>query len=710
MSDAKEKAIWGDDANRSPVSKFILSNFTDYLEQKHYYDRPYPITALPFADIPLTGPVLSNTIGRIIKPPQLMHEEEWKDDGWFKVAAPARGENYATELGEMPGGVPQSPYSLKRTFGRQMNLLSQGAGLLGYAQRSLVEGFSGTPGIADQGLVLESFNRVTSRSRDFYDLQLGGMLGTNEAFRRLYPTEEKALQQYNPIRNTMPEWIPGAGSGSIDFQHGDPYTKIEEGEYRLPGRGYAARFEELSGTDPDDYPLIHKFKILADIAPHSREFRNMAEQAKGAFKSGSFDEYEESIYLSTLEQQKTRRTRKKFVEYRNELGDQNKYGSNSSKGLLAILNESTASGNDRNFLTKGLGAWMESALHFQSPAEYIFPLSPESKFNPIRTATESYERDILYGTTNSFWNRPMKDFILPTGRTIFNQLGYQGVFPDGHDNARKLEEYFDVLKYIKNTRLANIAHLNEDEEARIIFNRRKKQTLFGMNPYTSNETSILKALPRRDRDYFDAFVNASSAEERERILEMVPSNQRNLYLARWKLKYVEDMEAARDQEMIMGNALDRASDEINAVYAEAKSEGFPATPELYKAFMDSKYPRESYGDWYRRTQVLTDLPLPGPDWVGWHPSVDLEDIKLKTVLELGEDMHDYNLWPSRMNRLAGKPYINSAAIEPILRPSGGNTAQRLNELFASNQMYSQIEMKKNWGYDDRQSITIELEE
>ena len=191
---------------------------------------------------------------------------------------------------------------------------------------------------------------------------------------------------------------------------------------------------------------------------------------------------------------------------------------------------------------------------------------------------------------------------------------------------------------------------------------------------------------------------------------MIPSNQRNLYLARWKLKYVEDIESARNQEMIMGAGLDRASDEINAVYAEAYSEGFPTSPELYRAYMDSKYPGENYGDWYRRTQILSDLPLPGPDWVGWHPSVDLEDIKMKTVMELGEDMHDYNLWPSRLDRLAGKPYINDQAIAPILNPERGNTGQRLNELFAINQMYSQIETKKNWGYADRDSITVELEQ
>jgi len=709
MSGAHDKSLWGEDENYSPLRKLLLGEFTNYLEEKHYYDRPYPITALPFADVPLVGPILSNTIGRIIKPPQLMHQEEWEDDGWFKVSPPGRGETYATELGETPGGVPESPYSFGRTFGRQWNLLSQGAGLLGYAQRTAVEGVTGTPGIGDQTLVLESFNNVTSRSRNFYDLQLGGMAGLNEGFRRLYPTEEKSVRQYNPIRNTMPNWMPGAGSQSIDFQHGDPYAKVPEGEYRLPGAGYAARFEELRGLDPEDYPLIHKFKILADIAPHSDEFRGLAEQVKSASKNNTLDEMEESIYQSTLEQLENKRTRKKFVEYKNHISTQNKYGSNKSKGVLSLLNKNTADKDDQFMLTKIMGAWGEFALHFQSPLEYIYPLSPESKFNPIRTAVEGYERDILYGTTNAFWNKPIRDFILPTGRTALNKLGYQGIF-SGTKDVRQLEEYFDVLKYIKNVRLANMAALNDDQEAKVIFDRRKKQTLFGMNPYTSNETSILKALPRRDRDYYQAFVDTSSPEERERILEMVPSNQRNLYLARWKLKYVEDIQEARDQELIMGSAIDRVSDEINAINMEARSEGFPSSPELYKAFMDSKYPGESYGDWYRRTQTLGDLPLPGSDWIGWHPSVDLEDIKLKTVMELGEDMHDYNLWPSRLDSLAGKPFINDEAIRPILNPERMDMRGRLNELFAINQMHAQIEMKKNWGYEDRQSITVELEQ
>jgi hypothetical protein len=71
----------------------------------------------------------------------------------------------------------------------------------------------------------------------------------------------------------------------INFQKGDPYTKVEEGYARLPGAGYAALHPELEGIDPEDYPDIEKLRILGDVAPYSREYQklhgSMAKHLKG---------------------------------------------------------------------------------------------------------------------------------------------------------------------------------------------------------------------------------------------------------------------------------------------------------------------------------------------------------------------------------------------------------------------------------------------
>jgi hypothetical protein len=42
-----------------------------YLEKLHYEDRPYPVASPAFTNVPLVGPLLAATIGRIVKPPVL---------------------------------------------------------------------------------------------------------------------------------------------------------------------------------------------------------------------------------------------------------------------------------------------------------------------------------------------------------------------------------------------------------------------------------------------------------------------------------------------------------------------------------------------------------------------------------------------------------------------------------------------------------------
>jgi len=50
-------------------------------------------------------------------------------------------------------------------------------------------------------------------------------------------------------------------------------------------------------------------------------------------------------------------------------------------------------------------------------------------------------------------------------------------------------------------------------------------------------------------------------------------------------------------------------------------------PQLFAEYLKTRLDGESYPDWYRRTKILANMTsLPGADWIGWNPSVDLEDI------------------------------------------------------------------------------------
>ena len=537
------------------------------------------------------------------------------------------------------------------------------------------------------------------------------MAMTNEAFRRLYPAQRRHLDKYNPIENEMPSWIPGGGSRGINFQAGDPYTKVAEGELRLPGAGYAARFNELEGVNPEDYPLIHKYKILADIAPYSDEFKKIKEQARQA--SSDFDSYESSIYEATRQQLRARRDRKQFSEYRNSLfGQGDKYGADYSSGVLAGINRTIGARSETTGILGALFSIPERILHGQSPIEYLYPLSPESKFNPRRTSIESYERENVYGRTSAFWNSPFDDFISPTVKSIANNyLGWDGI-PGDLEQRRDIEEYFDTLKYVKNARLANIAKLNRDEEARHIFEQRKDETLFGVNPYTQNDSSIYRALPAKDRAYFRAFSEADSPEKRRRILELVPRNQRELYMARWKLEQTQDFKEARNDMLNASIYSNVVSDRINDTYQEARDEGFPKTPELYQMYQSTKYQGENYSDWYRRTQLLPDVPLPQADWVGWHPSVDLEDIKLKMVVNAGENMHDYGFYDTQLRALGSKPFLDNAVAGIMSVQNSGDSygsRRNINEIFASRRIHADIGISKHWGPGSRPEISVDLE-
>lgn len=106
--------------------------------------------------------------------------------------------------------------------------------------------FSAGGEIGDTTPVIQSSSDMTSYTRQFWDNDFGGFgSDANEIFRRFLPADRK-LNEINTIENTMPEWLPGSNY-FIDFQSGDPYTKLKKGEMRLPGEGY----EQLYGIDSE---------------------------------------------------------------------------------------------------------------------------------------------------------------------------------------------------------------------------------------------------------------------------------------------------------------------------------------------------------------------------------------------------------------------------------------------------------------------------
>lgn len=120
---------------------------------------------------------------------------------------------------------------------------------------------------------LANASDMTSLSRAFWDSSIGGAGGeTADIIRRFIP-DYKRGNRLNPLMNNMPDWLPDR------FRYGDPFTIVKNGEMRLPGKGW----ESLNQLHPDqygDYGAFDRFKILADIAPFSPEYKMWREIAK----------------------------------------------------------------------------------------------------------------------------------------------------------------------------------------------------------------------------------------------------------------------------------------------------------------------------------------------------------------------------------------------------------------------------------------------
>lgn len=107
---------------------------------------------------------------------------------------------------------------------------------------------------------------IDSFSRSFWDEAIGGVGGGAAEIGRRFIPEFRRNNKVNPLLNTMPDWIPE------NLRIGDAFSSLPKGEARLPGKGY----EALNELHPDEYGLYgayDRYKILADVAPNSVEFK-----------------------------------------------------------------------------------------------------------------------------------------------------------------------------------------------------------------------------------------------------------------------------------------------------------------------------------------------------------------------------------------------------------------------------------------------------
>lgn len=649
MTRAEEKSIWGEeDEQYNPISKWFLKNFTYHLEEKHFYDRPYPITGVAFENVPILGPILAHTIGRLIKPAKIMHANEYmrvNDNNELEYYYPPEVGTTRDIGGTTPNGPPISPYEGKLLPGKIQYQFRELEGLTGWVKNMVQKAVTGREIYGTDYPVLASANQIDSSIAAFWDKDLGGMMFMSEALRRLYPRPKKEIEQYNPISNTMPSWMPDK------FRRGDPYTKIQNAYARLPGEGFEAVFPVLEGFEPEDYPDVFKYKILADVDPTSREVVKLRNQLYERRAAGITSEFENNLMDMVAESHAKVLGMQEFKGYENQI-------------KIPVLSDVTQAGYYQ--LKEGIRT-------IAQPVESVVPFGfrPAQKLlGGERDAIDQYEYERLYGTQLAFWDKPIRDWVRPAFYSGLNALGWEGK-PGYVENREALSKQYDQLNFYK--------FMNLSQQAGSMYEKKQMlaqaaKTRAGVNPY-GDPLSIYMSLPSEEKKFFDAFANAQGSE-RDRILEMIPEDQQHLYQGLW-------------------SNLDAGIDPTSLIEEKPR--------------YDERYLQEQYSN-----LDMGEYPMPEPDWVGWNKEVDINDIKVNYVASLGDEMRDYDLWDSQARRVKRhhaltkahefmyeESFSNRGMVNSLLRYA--NPYERLNSNFTVNTT-SDFQNRTQLMYnDDRQN-------
>jgi intein/homing endonuclease len=733
-----EEERWEHDPLLHPLKALFGSDEWKYhYELKYQYERPAPLTSTYFEDVPFVGPLLAATIGKAVKPRKLVRPEEWYlGEGQFLHRPSTRPEEEPIyELGGLAPGAPVSPDEASQLLNELVYRRREAVGLVGFAAGAIQKAATGREEYFENLRTMATMGRETGAEYWLWShLNLGGGLGTTEPVRRFIPHTRRYLETYNPLANTMPSWMPQ--DYFLDLHYGNPFDRIPEAEIRLPGVGYETLHPEVHGISPEEYPLIHRLKILGDIAMWSKEYKRTLRQARAADLTP-----QERMMMETVEEQVRAKKQRRQMEDYVFSGDQLEALPMTIKEIVDPTRVRAKEYGDMIIELQGAGSIMdrEQAMRFaeehmlgkqitlytpalesrrydvikagprmkgvamleegeygrllsdmgmakrkdltdeykrlryeaneqlagriweyvghqiETPLEYLTPISPASKLIRKRSPVEEYVATEAIGTGNAFWDRPIENFIQPAMSMAAYEMGDASI-PDTTKLRRDIQEHFDMLKWLKEARLEQDASLIGDRESAREHREAKQLTLFGVDAFGS-PVNIMRALPRRERDFYQAFVEAKTEEDRATIATLIPENERRIYLSSWMRR---EQEAA--QAKIMAGIGDQRDDQIVAETMRARrAEGFESSAELERQWMSETSGEIPFDEWLRykkAEEYFATHSLPGANWLGWHPSVDLDDVKLKYVETLGLDYHDFDLWDARKRALSRKPYIS----------------------------------------------------
>lgn len=699
LSGAKDEVLYdGDnklkrdlDPLYSPI-KYLRNPYA--FEEKHQEDMPYPVWGMNVDYGSFLGKMYQGTVGEVIKPTVV--NEKFLEDS--KLLAKGALESYhsnpfsAQGIVDQGGGGEGTPFGIgnfnaqaayqafvdksdvvgtyplaftantndRKMMESGMMLREESPEVDPYAlaasqSYTALQDFTGLKGFmgglavnklgydpSETRLQLARSGTAVSLADDIKDENVGDMFGLGEFQRRVIPSSSGSRQNdVNPMLNSVaPSWMPHNEEKYYnDFSKGNYWNKVALGESRLAGKGYETLNQNLKGIDPEDYPLVHQYKILSDTAMGSPEQIAMKEYLLEAQQGGKLTSKETDMFYTTLTQEQAKSEKRQFSEYKT---DQEKASMSAGGRVLNAL-------------------WEPISHNSESVLEPLTPFRPGAKFIHKRTAIEDYEKTQLQGPDTAIWTSPYAHFIRPTMNRI-SDLVIPGVQkPIEAQERDNVNEYFDKLEYLKARKSGRT-----NDALRTVHGA----TAAGITD-TATYNKFRSGLDDNEKPYLEAFSKNTDTSDRRKILEMLPTDVAKGYNQIWKnLDVAEkakrsggDMNDAIQTQYLKDSARYLPKGAMNGKYAR-DSETILSEEQATRSLsgMDTNLSKKDElvaqaremrlraADAEAEEYISATTGVPGQDWIGWDPRLKLDEVKLRT-LQIGDaDTYQYGYWDSDLQR------------------------------------------------------------
>ena len=188
----------------------------------------------------------------------------------------------------------------------------------------------------------------------------------------------------------------------------------------------------------------------------------------------------------------------------------------------------------------------------------------------------------------------------------------------------------------------------------------------GSDPMDDNPRDEIAALPGNERAYYTRFANEPDAKKRGEIMKYLPRGAKRIYNAIWNKKIAESSDDPDIQRLVQNIE---------------ETEGWGITDRERRMYERETGGNADVADWIRARYVreyMKSHEMPSPDWIGFSPDVDLENVEVLALKEGGENIQDYGFFDNKLREAVYDQGANLAAYQ--LKSAGSTSKSVINSI------------------------------